>query len=284
MRGNLARHWGAMAIAASLVSGPVFAAGSEPARLRVAGALIDDVVRSLLPVTLPGPAGGPGKDGATPPTAILTEMKYCGATDKGAGLFRVVIRQAGFDSGAPFLLSAGEACRPTLADLAKQLAPIAGVAIADLQATWRPWELRLALLRSLALAPAKSEPIPDLDSRRNLWTISTSDLGFPTDAGEPIILHVAPRFATDAIEIAVVLGPRGSAAPTPSGRSGANAAPPGEANLTADIPVSFANQVLRSLTWKQPLAISVDRDVVDLEGLTMTQEKLGLTIHGNATP
>jgi hypothetical protein len=215
-------------------------------------------------------------------------MKYCGANDKGAGLFRAVIRQAGFNSDAPLLLPAGEACRPVLADLAKQLgnqpSPVAGVAIVDLQATWRPWELRLALLRSIALAPSKFAPMPDLDNRRNLWTIPTSDLGLPTDAGEPIILHVAPQFATDAIEIAVVLGERGSATPTPSGRSGANIAPLGEANLTADMPFSFANQVLRSLTWRQPLAISVDRDVVDLEKLTIAQDKSGLTIHGNATP
>jgi hypothetical protein len=285
MKMDLAHHWGAMAIAASLVSGPVFAAGNEPARLRVAGALVDDVVRSLLPVMLPGPGAGPGKDGAAPSAAILTEIRYCGATDKGAGLFRAVIRQTALDSGAPFLLPAGEACRPALADLAKQLAaPVAGVAIADLQATWKPWELRLALLRSIALAPSKSAPISDLDNRRNLWTISTSDLGLPADAGEPIILHVAPRFAAGAIEIAVVVGERGSATPTPSGHSGPSAAPLGEANLTADIPVSFANQVLRRLTWTQPLAISVDSDVVDLENLTIAQEKSGLTIHGNATP
>jgi hypothetical protein len=277
-----------MAIAASvaLLSGPVFAAGGEPARLRVAGPLVDDVVRSLLPAMLPGPTAGPDMNAAARPAAMLTEMKYCGATDKGAGRFRAVIRQGALDSGAPFLLATREACRASLADLAKQLArepgPAYGAAIADLEATWKPWELRLALLRSIA---PKSEPIPDLDNRRNLWTISTSDLRLATDAGEPIILHAAPWFATAAIEIAVVLSEPGSATPPPpSGRGGAHAALVGEANLAADVPISFANQVLRRLTWTQPLAISVDRDVVDLERLTMTQDRSGLTIRGNATP
>lgn len=283
--------WVRVAIAASLalVSGRVFAAANEPAHLRVAGALLDDVVRGLLPVMLPGSAGGSGKAGGTSPAAMLTEMKYCGATEKGAGRFRGVIRQTALNSSAPFLLSAREACRPSLAELAKQVikepGPADGAAIAEFEATWKPWELRLALLRSIVLAPTKSAPTPELDNRRSLWTISTSDFCVATEAGEPIILHAAPWFAAATIEIAVVLSEGGSPTPpSPSGRSSASAALVAGANLAADLPVAFANQILRRLTWTQPLAIPVDRDVIDLENLTMTQDGLGLTIRGNATP
>lgn len=278
---------GAIVVASlALPSHPARAAGSESARVRVAGALIDDVVRGLLPVILPEPSAGTGGADGARPMAFLSELRYCGVTEKGAGRFRAVIRQGSPYLGSSPLLLARDVCHPSLAELAKR-APAQperadGVAIADIEANWKPWELRLALARSVVLGPAKSGRMPELEDSRGLWTITTSDLRIPIDAGEPIILHAAPSFAAAALDIAVILGERGSVAP--SGRKGAPAALVGEANISADVPVSFANQILRRLTGTQPLSISVDRDVVDLEKLAMAQEKAGLTIRGDATP
>jgi len=141
--------------------------------------------------------------------------------------------------------------------------------------------LKVALVRSVALGSPKSGRMPEFEDKRGLWTITTSDLRIANHAGEPIILHAAPSFAAAEIDIAVLLGERG---PLAASRKSVPAALVGEANLSADVPVAFANQVLRRLTATQPLAISVDRDVVDLDKLSITQEAGGLTIQGDASP
>jgi hypothetical protein len=169
--------------------------------------------------------------------------------------------------------------------LAKRAEPkiAEGVAIADLEATWKSWELKVVLLRSIVLGSPRSGRIPELEASRVLWTVTTSDLRIASIGGEPILVHGAPWFAPATIEIAVFLGERASATPVPAGRKGVTALA-GEANLAADVPLSFVNQALRQLTAPQPLAIPVDSDTVDLDKLSATQEGTGLTIRGDASP
>ena len=106
----------ASAAACIAAAGPrAFAAPpAEPVRLRASAALLDEVVANLLPidVVLPGPPGSPpdaGSDGASQ-AAVLTELRYCGATDKGTGRFRAVVRWGTLGSG-PAVLGGTDACR-----------------------------------------------------------------------------------------------------------------------------------------------------------------------------
>jgi hypothetical protein len=62
----------------------------------------------------------------------------------------------------------------------------------------------------------------------------------------------------------------------------------GQANVAVQIPVSFANEVLRRLTWTRPLTVPVDREEVDIQNVTLVGQGAGelarLTLTGNATP
>ena len=124
------RELGALSLLTACLSAPTSvvlaaapAAVAEPLRVRVSTALIDEVVAGLLPLDVvlpaqPGTAPDAGSDG-TSQAALITELRYCGATDKGTGRFRAVLRWGAMGAGQP-LLSGGDGCRQSLGDLAKR--------------------------------------------------------------------------------------------------------------------------------------------------------------------
>lgn len=284
--------------------GSLYAASVEPARVRMAGRLIDDVVRGLLPLdlVLPG-ATQKSADGGVTESAVgaaLTDLRYCGVTDRGAGRFRAVIRMAGPSGGgtvpSPSVLTGDEGCRKSLNDLANPATATAtadspgtqDVVVADVEAIWRPWELRLTIIRTSSPSPPKPgppRPLGGLDGHRDLFTISTSGFRIVTDAGQAIVFHVAPAFAVDAIELGVILG-EGGAVPraSRSAMSGPALVLSGDATVAADLPYAFANQILRQLTQAEPFPIQVDRDVVDLQNASVSGSSGGMTLTGTATP
>jgi hypothetical protein len=259
------------------------AAGNEPVRVRVAGTLIDEVVRDLLPVALPALAGTAAGD--LPPS--LTELRYCGATEKGAGRFRAVIL---LGEGATAFLRGEKTCSQTLAELAKRVPAdpesAGAAAIADIEATWKPWELRLVIARMVGLGDAKSghaRLLAGLESRRDILTISTADFHFDTGSGGPVVVHAASSFANAAVDVAIVLGEKSSLT-SRGARSGPALPPDTEANVAAEIPTAFVNQLLRLLTWSKPLAIPVNGETIDLQHLSIVEEGAGVAVAGNATP
>ena len=278
------------------------AAAVEPARARVTASLIDDVVARLLPIEVilpahPGATPDAGSDGTQQP-ALVTELRYCGITDKGTGRFRAVLRWGPLGAGRS-ILSGGDGCRQGLGDLAKHIATVetptsnAGVAVADLEASWRPWQLSLSVTRAL-VPPAPTPPRPGpprplavVQERRDLLVLPTSGLRLPTDGGQAITLHAAPSFAPDGIELMVVVGEGGSASP-PAGRPPAataslSLAP--DANLAVEVPHGAANLILRQVSGAEPLAIPVDRDVIDLQNLSIAPGGgASALVVGTATP
>jgi hypothetical protein len=262
----------------------------EPARIRAAGSLLDEVVQGLLPsmVRLPPPSGEPSAENR-PTLATLTELKYCGVTDKGAGRFRAVLH---LDTvSGPIVPSLGKSgCQGGLADIVKRLGEEGpGIAVADVEATWRPWELRLAVARAEATTKiAKTRVASVLEKRRELMLVPTGDTRIQTDAG-PIALYAVPSFLAGAVEIAVVIG--GSGAPSSPERLASPSrglAIADDGNAAAEVPQSFANQLLRRLTWSKPLLIPLDRDEVELQNVSIGGEGAGegarVTLTGNATP
>jgi hypothetical protein len=278
------------------------AAVAEPARVRASAALIDEVVARLLPLDVvlpvePGATPDAGSDG-TPQPAQVTELRYCGATDKGTGRFRAVLRWGAFGAAQP-ALAGSDGCRHTLNDIAKQVGAAetprsgSGVSVVDLEASWRPWQLSLSVTRALMPPtptpprPGPPRPLAGLETRRELLVLPTAGLRLPTVGGDTIAVHAAPSFAADGIEVAVLVADGiGSSPPAarPSSSGGALAVPV-EANLVAELPAGFANQVLRTLSGGQPLAISVDRDIVDVQNLSISfGASGGAALVGLATP
>lgn len=297
-RGLGVRHRAAvLAGVASLLGAASVAAAPPPmARVRVTAALIDDVVRGALPleIFLPAspPAGTAVGDAQTPVPATITELRYCGVSGEGAGRFRAVIRwgEGGPAVGGTPPWLAGEAgCRHGLGELAKRAEVLAldlgKYALADVEAAWRPWELRLTLVHSALVGPSRAaEALPE--GRHEMLTISTAGLRVATDAG-PLTFHVVPSFAATAVEAHVLLGDAGSDAP-PAGRP--PLAPPGlagpaaPANVAAELPYGFVNRLLQILTGAQPLSIPLEGDVVDLQSLALVGGTSGVTVSGLATP
>jgi len=290
----------AVAVGFSAACASVLAAEPDPVRVRISAALLDEEIRAFLPATLalPRTLAELGEEGAR--TITLAELKYCGATEKGAGRFRAVIRPSATKAQA--FLTASDGCQVSLADLAKRGATSSdgsdgndgndGLVLADLEATWKSWELKLAVVHALVLGKGARKGAPTtIDKRADIWTVSTSDLRIDTAVGAPIVLHAAPFFVANAIDLAVVMT-EGTApkAATLERAAASNRGDmlAGQSNMAAEVPLAVANQVLRRLTWTQPLTIPVDRDEVEVRQVSLVGlgngESARLTVAGNATP
>ena len=276
----------------ALAGGTASAADSDPARVRVSAALLDEMVQGLLPsmIRLPPPVGEPAADNR-PTLASLTEIKYCGAGEKGAGRLRAVLRLDGTASG-PSVLTLGKfGCQGGLADVAKRFAEGTedAIAVADIEATWKPWEVRLVVVRAEGTTKvAKARLAAVLEKRREFLVVPTGDTRIQTESG-PLALYAVPSFLPGAVEIAVVLGATGApSSPVKLASNGRGLALTGEANIAAEVPLSFANQLLRRLTWNQALTIPVNRDEVELRKVSISgegaDEGARVTLAGNATP
>ena len=287
------RFLSGLAIAVGLL--PAWASASaaehDPVRVRITAALLSEELRAFLPATLPLPRtlAELGEEGAR--TMTLVELRYCGATEKGAGRFRAVIRPPATKTQA--FLTASDSCQVSLVDLAKRgnttSAGGDGLVLAELEATWKSWELKLTVAHAL-VAGRKGAPTT-FDKRVDILTLSTSDLRIDTAAGAPIVLHAAPFFAASAIDLAVVMTEGAAPRSAPLERAAASNRgdmPAGPANIAAEVPLQVANQVLRRLTWTQPLTIPVDRDEVEIRHVLLTGsgggESARLTVSGTATP
>jgi hypothetical protein len=271
---------------------PGHAADSEPTRWRVSAGLLDEAVQAHLPalVRLPPPSGEPSAQNR-PTLASLTELKYCGTNDKGRGRFRALLRLHGLNGpGQPLLGKSG--CESSLAEQAKRLGETgeeADTVVADVEATWRAWELRLAVVRAEgASRTAKSRLATALEKRRELLVIPTADARIETDGG-PLPLYTVPAFLPTAVELAVVLGESGApTSPEKLALPSRSLSVAGEANSAAEMPLAFANQLLRRLTGAAPLVVSVNGEEVALRNVSLAAEGAGeslrVALHGTASP
>jgi hypothetical protein len=221
----------------------------------------------------------------------LVELRYCGATEKGAGRFRAVIRPPA--TKTQVFLTASDSCQVNLADLAKRGTTTSdggeGLVLVDIEATWKSWKLKLTVAHAL-VAGRKGAPTT-FDKRVDILALSTSDLRIDTVAGAPIVLHAAPFFAASAIDLAVVMTEGVAPKSAPLERAAASNRGDmlaGPANIAAEVPLQVANQVLRRLTWTQPLTIPVDRDEIEIRRVSLAGsgggESARLTVSGTATP
>jgi hypothetical protein len=290
------RFWAGLAatLGLTVACASALAAESEPVRVRMAAALLDEEMRGFLPATLPLPRAlaDLGEDGAR--TVTLVELKYCGATEKGVGRLRAVIRQAAIKAQA--ILTASDGCQASLVELSKRGAVSsedgAGFVLADLEAAWKSWELKLAIIHALVVGKGGSKGATKaFDKRAEILTISTTDLRIDATPGAPIVLHAAPFFAATAIDLAVAMTEGAPPKAVALERAAATVRGDmltGQANFAAEIPLPVANQVLKRLTWAQPLLIPVDRDEVEIRQVSLAGSGAGasarLTASGTATP
>jgi len=286
----------AIALGLALASASARAAEPDVVRVRLASSLLDEVVHDFLPATLalPKSLADLGEDGAR--TVTLAEFRYCGASEKGVGRFRAVLRPAAIKTQS--ILTASDGCQASLADLAMRGAMTidgsSGFALADLETTWKAWELNLAIAHALIVGKGGPKAATTaFDKRADLLSVTTSDLRIDTGASAPMVLHAAPSFAATAIDLAVAMddGPPPKAAVLEKAAATARGdlvVGQGNANLAAEIPLSVANQILRRLTWTQPITIALDRDDVEIRQVALTGAGAGksarLSATGNATP
>ena len=277
-------RWAALVLLAGWLTSLSVRAEGDVARVRAATALLDDSVQGSLPatVTLPRELG-------EEQAMRVTEFRYCGASDKGNGKFRAAGRVSGGEAAPRPLLVGAEACRANLIELAERAgaALAEGTVLVDLEAAWRSWELKLAAVRAVRVdKEGRARPVAGLGKPFELQAMRTSDLRIDNGAGPPIVLHARPVFHANAIEILLVLADKTPGKlPLPDA---AELALSGPENIAAVLPAAFANQVLRRLTWTQPLVIPVDRDEVEVRDVTLIGEGAGeaaqLMVAGSATP
>jgi hypothetical protein len=219
--------------------------------------------------------------------ASITDIRYCGAGPRGVGRFRAVVRaHPGSAPGEPLpapppAAPGSDDCAAPLGDLAERAAaaPASTVTALELEATWRPWELRLAVVRQ-AGAELPPSALPAL-------TLSTARIATELGPDQRIAFRAALSFAADGIEARAVIGDAemstGSASAGGGGGWGAGAAP--GATLTAELPFPFANQILTRVSRPTPLSVRVDRDTtIDVADLAAAGNGAGLTVTALATP
>jgi hypothetical protein len=268
------------------------AAEGEAARVRFSAALLDETVRGLLPtmIRLPPPSGEPSPDNR-PTLATMTELIYCGASEKGVGHFRALLRLESEPAPAALLVGRN-GCQGDLADLAKRVGEsneAAGIAVAELDATWRPWEIHFVVARVEGTTKtSKTRLVAVLEKRRELLVVQTGDVRIQAESG-PLPLYAVPSFAAAGIEVAIVLGGAGApSSPEKLAGSPRGPFPNGDSNVSADVPLSFANQLLRRLTWNEPMLVPVNRDEVEIRNVSLSGEGSGerarVTLTGQATP
>jgi hypothetical protein len=184
-----------------------------------------------------------------------------------------------------------EGCQSSLAGVAEQASPALaeGTLLADLEASWRSWELQLSAVRAVVAGKeGRTRPVPGLLKPVQILAFSTAGLRIDNGAGPPILLHGKPSFLAGAVEVAVVLADKAPSKP-PHAEWGTRAAGlDGPANLAAEIPVAFANQLLRRLTGTQPLVIPANGDEVEVQNVVLSGtgggEAARLALAGTATP
>ena len=264
------------------------AAENDVAHLQATAALLEESLRGLLPipVALPRELGDDARR-----TFFLTEARYCGASDKGNGRLRVTGRLgAGEDRPSP-VLAGEDACRLGLPGVAEHASPALaeGMMLADLEASWKGWELKLALLRAVVTGKeGRTRAVPGLGKPIEIAAFSTADLRIDDGAGPPILMHARPSFLAGAVEIAVVLADKAPAKPPQAGAGTHEVGVTATANIAAEIPAGFANQLLRRLTGAQPLVIPVNGEEIEIQNVglsgTGAGENARLTLEGTATP
>jgi hypothetical protein len=163
-------------------------------------------------------------------------------------------------------------------------------ALLDVEATWRPWDLRLDVVKAVPLKPATDKTRGGFDRRRDLLTIPTGDTRINTDNGA-LTLYAMPVFLRSSIDVAIWLSPPGGNPSAQVERGSAEARGPrlvGDANAAVEIPLSLANQVLSRLTGQRALTISVNREDIDLQDMSAqvsgSGERTRLTVIGKASP
>jgi hypothetical protein len=284
----------ALALGLSAACAPALAAEPEAVRVRISPALIDEEIGSFLPATLalPRALAELGEEGAR--TVILAELKYCGVTEKGVGRFRAVMRQNAGKTQA--ILTASDSCQASLVDLAKRGVASSeaaeGLALADLDATWKSWELKLTVAHALVVGKGgRKGALTPFEKHVEVLAIATSDLRVATGVGAPIVLHAAPFFAATAIDLALAMteaSPPKAATLERAAASCRGDMLSGQANIAVEIPLPVANQLLRRLTWTQPMIIPLDRDEVEIRQVLLSGSGAGesarLTASGTTTP
>jgi len=308
---SLTARWGALSIivttclvAAGLVvvaSGrarPAAAASAspalEPVRMKLVTALVDETLKGLLPFTfnLPAPTG-PAADGGVTPAfvpATLLGLRYCGVTDQGGGRFRAVIRLAGIPAAAGGetgalapLLGEGE-CRTPLSDLGKRASmgsfkDDSAMVLADLEASWRAWELHLVVTRFVSAGEPRAA-VGWGDGRREILAFSTAGVAVPTELG-PLVFHVAPTFASDGLELAAVLAESGGAPPSTRPPFGPALVMPlaadAAANALVEVPYGLAHYLVHAYTAK-PVPVRVGREIVDVQNASLRGASGSLTV------
>src|SRR5512142_1505831 len=264
------------------------AADGDVAHVRVAAALLDETVQSLLPaaVSLPRTLGDDAKK-----TFFLNELRYCGPAAQGGGRFRAVGRLgAGQDRATPLLSGTGS-CRQGLVEVAEQGQPALaeGGVLVELEATWKSWDLALSVVRGVVgNKEGRTRPLSGPGKPVQLLAVRTADLRIDTGSGAPILLHARPTFLAGALEVAVVFADKAPAKAPATDTGARDAVLSGGDNLAAEIPAGFANQVLRRLTGTQPLVIPADQQEIEVADVTLsgqgTGERAAMTLAGKATP
>jgi hypothetical protein len=276
------------------LSAMAFAGDAEPARVRVSTALLDEAIRGVLPATILLPAGSGEAPGEPATPAQLTEARYCGVTDRGAGKLRMIAQSSAARPGLP-MLAGPHACQVSLGDLARRARTEAaladGATLLEVEASWRPWDLHLVVVRSVDLSkPTAGHALGPLDRRRELLAIPTGDNRIDTDNG-PIVVFAIPVFVEAGVDLVVFAGAGGAAPSVRSGRLLADARGPrlfGAANAAVEIPGTLANLVLRLLTSNRPISIPAKGDDIELRNLSLSLAGSGdggrLGLSGDASP
>jgi hypothetical protein len=198
---------------------------------------------------------------------------------------------AGRDARSSPFIGDGE-CKAPLGDLGRRAGAgltraDTALVLADLEASWHPWEVRVSVARFVVAGEPRGVAGWG-DARRDVVAFSTAGLVVPTDLG-PLVFHVSPLFASDGIELAASFGESGSSppmsAPTPvaSSAGGGSTSSDPVANAIIELPFPLANRLLHGFTAR-PLPVRVGRETFDVQNASLRGSPGNVALTALASP
>jgi hypothetical protein len=259
------------------------AAEGEGARALVGNALLEELVRSRLPLAVPlaaGPGGGER-------SASVIEARLC-VPDKGGRGHVLVVLVSGAPAGRPDAgnLRPSEDCQASLDAVAQRLLPAVGapaVAVADLAIAFRPGEIRFSIEKTAVAAEkgaAAAEALRALGAKTTLPAVPLADVKVPMDAGPPLVLGIGLDWRRGGVGVTVGLG---GAPGRSGGRADLSGAAPGT-SLSAELPLSFVSALLAALQRRGPFEVRLESEIVEVADVRVVAQGAGLQVTGMATP
>ncbi|MBF6570911.1 MAG: hypothetical protein IVW54_18765 [Candidatus Binataceae bacterium] len=277
-----------LAVWLMLAPGAALALSGPLARIVALPGLIPAMVQQLIPMEIELP---PARSDLAAPRVRIAGLAYCGGDGTGGAYALGVVYPEEAAAPAANTLSPVE-CNQPLEPIAQRIAlttPGAPwIVVIKIHATWRPWQLSLAVADA-AGAGKNGSPAAALKSLGTFKSIATANLQILPPPGEGRRFDIALRFQQSTIIAAAfasgtVANPDPYLSSDPALNAEISSAPP-RSNALADAQYAFINQMLAlyAPVYEVPIRVQGLGQSLKAKNVVVSGGDRSLTLRGQLT-